>query len=214
MYWEPSELVSNHHSISFMNAYKPLFDNVVVYNMHQEGDLVQNFMCDVVPDANHCCNRLKNGALNIPRANGSIKLSHQILAVEARERGLLMDSLTRKEVVYSIGQYVKNNKIVLPRVCDTDVINEIRTWLMDSEQYVFKETWTDDKSKNLGDVFESYLDKGKLCDVDIESVFNDPHWVHFFEHLDNRPHLVLHVGPQKTGVSNSWQSICSPHISI
>eukprot|EP00529_Nitzschia_sp_RCC80_P006321 CAMPEP_0113477406 /NCGR_PEP_ID=MMETSP0014_2-20120614/20188_1 /TAXON_ID=2857 /ORGANISM="Nitzschia sp." /LENGTH=1602 /DNA_ID=CAMNT_0000370493 /DNA_START=55 /DNA_END=4860 /DNA_ORIENTATION=- /assembly_acc=CAM_ASM_000159 len=201
MYWEPSELVSQHHSVSFMNAYKPLFDNVVVYNMHQDGDLVTNFMCDVVPNATRCCNHLKNGALNIPRTNGSVKLAHQILAIEARERGLLMDSLTRKEVVYSIGQHVRNNNIVLPRKCNEDVINEIRTWLVESEQYMFQQTWNEDKETNLERVFESYLKKQKLCDVDIEAVFNDNHWVQFFKHLDNRPHLVLHVGPQKTGSS-------------
>jgi hypothetical protein len=191
-----------------MNAYKPLFDNVVVYNMHQEGDFVTNFMCDVVPNATNCCNRLRNGALDIPRTNGSVKLDHQILAVEARERGLLMKSLTRKEVVYSIGQYVKNNNIVLQRTCDDEVINEIRTWLVDSEEYMFRQNWSDEQSTRLAGIFESYLEKGTLCDVDIEAVFNDKRWIQFFQNLDNRPHLVLHVGPQKTG-SSTLQDVWS-----
>lgn len=206
-YWKPSELVANHHSISFMNAYKPLFENIVVYNMHQDGDLVKNFMCDVVPDAQHCCDRLKNGALNIPRVNGSVKLDHDILAVEARERGLLMGTLSRREVVYSIGKHVENENLVLPRRCNMDVIDEIRTWLVESEEYIFKDSWSEEQTTSLGGVFDSYQATGKLCDVDIEAVFSDKKWTLFFRHLDNRPHLTLHVGPQKTGVSSFRRAV-------
>lgn len=75
-------------------------------SMHQEGNLVTNFMCKSLPSANNCCNRLKNGALEIPRENASIDLDHDIIAVEARKRGLLQKSLSRREVQDEVSRFI------------------------------------------------------------------------------------------------------------
>ena len=197
-YWDSSELVSKHRSISFMNIYKPYFSNIVVHNMHQDGDLVTNFMCDSVPDADHSCNQLRKQG-QLPRDNMSVNLDYDILAVKARENGLIMENLSRKEVVYTIGKFIERTGKLIPRACDANMINEIQHWLLDSEEAMFTDSWSDQRAHDLEETFDSYLQKGKLCDIDFDQVFSDMQWLNFFEELDNRPHLVIHVGPQKTG---------------
>jgi len=198
-YWDHSELVSKHRSISFMNAYRPYFNNIVVHNMHQDGDLVTNFMCDSVPDAIHCCNRMKNLG-QASRDNMSINLDYDILAVKARENGFITNSfLSRKEVVFAIENFIESTGKLIPRTCDKNMINEIQRWLFDSEEAMFNESLSDQRAQDLEETFESYVEKGKLCDADFDQVFSDIQWLNFFKNLDHRPHLVIHVGPQKTG---------------
>lgn len=198
-YWDTSELVSKHRSIAFRNAYQPYFKNIVVHNMHQEGDLMTNFMCDSVPDAPHSCNYLKNQTKRMPRDNKSVDLDYDILAVQAKESGVLRTTFKRKFVGSRIQKFVEETGKKIPRVCDMEVINEIRNWLFDSEKEMFQETWSEDKTSELEDTYNSYLESGKLCDIDFDQVFADQEWLDFFHSLDNRPHLVIHVGPQKTG---------------
>jgi hypothetical protein len=207
-YWDSSELVSKHRSIAFMNDYKPYFKNIVVHNMHQDGDLMTNFMCDSVPDAHHSCNLLKSLTKGLQRDNQSVSLDYDILAVTARENSILMTTFKRQYVGSRIETFVKELNKQIPRVCDVDVVDEIRNWLLDSEQVMFSETWSEEQASDLNLSFDSYLESEKICDIDFDRVFADEEWLDFFRSLDNRPHLVLHVGPQKTG-STTLQEVWS-----
>lgn len=209
-YFDRSNLVSRHRSIELVNAYRPVFDEVVVHNMHQEGDLVTNFMCDSLPSAPNCCERLKKGALVIPRENASINLDHDIIAVEARKRGLLQKSLSRSEVHDAVARFVQRTGQKVPRKCDHEMIEEIRGWLLGSEQQMFSDEWTGEKTSDLSNLFDEFVEKGKLCDVDLNKVFEEEVWLRFFASLDNRPSLILHVGPQKTGSTTLQQAWASP----
>ncbi|KAL3912413.1 MAG: hypothetical protein SGILL_006894 [Bacillariaceae sp.] len=207
--FDRSDLVSSHRSVELVNTYTPIFDNVVVHNMHHEGDLVTNFMCDSMPDTTHCCERLKKGALEIPRENGSVNLNYDIIAVEARKRGFLQQRLKRPDVNEAVARFVKRTNIDIPRKCDNEMIDEIRGWLLGSEERLFKDVWSEEKTQELNQTFDTYLEKGKLCDVDLDQIFANEKWVNFFTSLDNRPTLVLHVGPQKTAsttLQNAWAS--------
>ncbi|KAG7338714.1 hypothetical protein IV203_037316 [Nitzschia inconspicua] len=210
MYFDRSDLISKHRSVELVNDYSPVFDEIVVHNMHQDGDLVTNFMCDSLPSAPHCCERLKKGALKIPRENASIDLDHDIIAVEARNRGLLQKSLSRPEVQDAVSQFIHRTGKKVPRKCDHEMIEEIRGWLIGSEQEMFRDQWTEKKSSDLEDIFDVYVEKGKLCDVDLNRTFEDEAWLQFFGSLDNRPSLTLHVGPQKTGSTTLQQAWASP----
>ena len=208
-YWDSSELVSKHRSIAFMNAFKPFFNNIVVHNIHQDGDLVTNFMCDSVPDATHSCALLKSREWRIPRDNQSVDLEYDILATKARENGILKTNFKRKYVASRIQKFVTEKDKRIPRVCDKEIIDEIKNWLWDSEKAMFPGTWSEAQESNLKQSFDGYFDSGKLCDIDFEEVFANEEWLEFFQSLDNRPHLVLHIGPQKTGSTTlqyAWDS--------
>ena len=196
-YWQPAELVHQHRSIAFRNAYRPYFNTIVIHNMHHDGDLITNFMCDSVPDARHSCEQLQNQGQPIPRDNMSVILEYDILAVHARENGSIRKTLSRQEVIDAIGKFVERTGTHIPRVCDRSMLDEIKRWLFDSEEAMFDKKLTNDTAHSLDDSFQSYLDKGKLCDIDLEQVFKDKIWLNFFKTLDNRPHLVIHVGKNK-----------------
>jgi hypothetical protein len=195
--WDRSDMVSKHPTIERINTYQPVFDEVVVHNMHQDGDFVTNVMCESVPGARHCCKKLKKDKLEVPLLNASVNLDHDIIAVEARTRGLLRRSLSRSEVVDAISKFVTTAKKVIPQRCNYDMIVEIEKWLFSSEEDLFKSSWTDQKAHDLQKIFSSYVDAGGLCDIDLEQIFADKDWVQFLSSLDNRPTLVLHVGPPK-----------------
>lgn len=206
-YWDPSELVSKHRSIAFKNAYEPYFNNILVHNMHQDGDLITNFMCDSLPDAKRACGLLKTRNIRVPRDNQSVELDYDILAVKARERGILKTGFKRKYVYSRIEKHVVENGKKIPRVCDMDMIDEIRQWLLDSEKEMFPEAWSEDTETYLRESFEGYVASGKLCDIDFDHVFADEEWLEFFQSLDGRPRLILHIGPQKTGsttLQHAW----------
>lgn len=208
-YFDKSDLVSKHRSISFMNSFKPYFNNIVIHNMHQDGDLVTNFMCDTLPDARISCGLLKNRNIRVPRDNASVDLDYDILAVKARENGILKTGFNRKFLSMRIERFVKNKAKRIPRVCDADMIDEIRNWLLDSEEAMFPEAWSEETESYLRDSFDGYLASGKLCDIDFDQVFADEEWIEFFQSIDGMPHLILHIGPQKTGaktLQHAWDS--------
>jgi hypothetical protein len=210
-HFDRSDLVSRHRSIELVKAYKPVFDKVVVHNMHQEGDLVTNFMCESLPGATNCCNKLKKGALQIPRENASIDLDHDIIAVGARKRGLLQKRSSRREVHDAVSRFVQRTGKAIPRKCDHEMIEEIRGWLLGSEKEMLSDSWTEQNTSELESNFDTYVAKGKLCDVDLSRLFEDIAWLEFFASLDNRPSLTLHVGPQRSGSTTLQQAWSSPN---
>lgn len=207
-----SDLVNQHPSIHFMNVWKKVYpDNIAIYNMHQDGDLVTNFMCQMMPEAKKSCEALQEG-LDLPLKNPSVKIEHDIIAVAAYERGLIETSVSRQEAMEQVTKYVKEAGKTLPRICDERVESEIRDWLLQSEKVMMQQT----NEVDLADVFSSYQANGKLCDIDVESIIRDNDWIDFFRTMGlaqaestvvvasqntHKPHLVLHVGPQKSGSS-------------
>jgi hypothetical protein len=208
-----SDMANQHPSVHFMNVWEDAFpDKVAIYNMHQDGDLVTNFMCQMIPEAKKSCNALQNG-IDLPLENPSVKIEHDIIAVAAYERGLIAKDTTRPEAMDRITQFVNENGMVVPRICNDEVSNQILEWLLQSEDVMLKHS----NPGELRGLFDAYKSSGKLCDVDVEIVLSDDKWINFFATMqpdqtstptdalasnnNQKPHLVLHVGPQKSGSS-------------
>ena len=210
-----SDMVNQHPSIHFMNVWEEVFpEKVEIYNMHEDGDLVTNFMCEMIPEATKSCSALQNG-MALPLKNPSVKIEHDIIGVAAYERGLVEKGMTRAETMEKITQYVNEQKITLPRVCNKEMSDKIRSWFLQSEKLMLK----NNNLENLNGIFDSFEKTEKLCDIDIEAVLSDDSWTSFFATLKastsssteivltntdqriRKPHLVLHVGPQKSGSS-------------
>lgn len=180
-----SDLSSNHPSIVFKNAYEPYFDDIEVYNMEQEGDLVTNFMCQMVPSASKTCNRLKEGSIELPLVNPSMNMEHDILGVQAYERGLIDESLSRPTVVEAVRDHIQTSGMDLLRNCDSDVRDQIHDWLLDSEKAMFPDEWSPSKSDALENTYKIDYAEGKLCDIDIEAILSNEAWIEFFSSLGN-----------------------------
>lgn len=182
-YWDTTELVSKHRSIAFYNTYKPLFGNVLVYNIHQEGGLVVNFMCGVIQDSPTACDQVRSPDWKFPKMNPSVNLNHDILAVHAYDQGLVKKSLSRKEVVDAVAQFMTESDKILPLKCDNDTINQIGDWLVDSEMNVLGKSWHPSMEADLRVMYESYVVAGEICDVDFEVLLGDEDWTQFFKSL-------------------------------
>lgn len=175
--------MGKHRSIEFYNLYDTVFDNVVIYNLHEhmEDNMVKDFMCDVVPKADHSCVKLQQQQIELPKVNPSVNLDHDILAVYAHEQGYLDKGVSRQDAVSAIGDYIKRTDKVIPRKCHPDITKQIYDWLIDSEREMFPDKWTPRKIAELNDVYQAYFMKGKLCDVDVEEAMKDQDWCEFFE---------------------------------
>jgi hypothetical protein len=184
-HWKPADLVNQHRSIKFLETYKNHFQNIIIYDMHKENaDLVVDFMCDIL-HATESCDRLRNHDVELPKTvNPSINLDHDIIGVYAHEKGLIKDTLYRKDVAAAITKYMKQHPgKQLPRKCDVDVTDQILNWLVDSEKIMFSDIWTSERERFLKELVQSYVSKGLLCDVDVEAAINDDELKSFFQSL-------------------------------
>lgn len=183
-YWDASDLVSHHRSIEYYNLYKGSFDDVKVYNMHTDGDIVTNFFCSVL-DTPNTCQKLHNKEVEFSEVNASVNLSHDILATYFYDQGLIDNSLSRQQVVAMIGDFVKDSQKDIPRKCDQSILTQIFDWLVASEKIMMSESWTASSEAELLAVFDAYVANGKICDLDRETVLQDEEWRSFFQSLGN-----------------------------
>ena len=201
-YWEPTEFASKHRSIEFYNLYKEYFKNVILYNMHQEGSMMEDFVCNIVK-ATHACESVKEYENKTTTVNGSVNLDHDIISVSAYEMGLLSKSGKRKEVVEAVSSHIRETGKNLPRNCDAVITHQIRDWLVDTEKIMVETDantntadWSDTIEADLMESYDSFVKKGKICNVDVEAVLADEEWIRFFQSLYyKKGNLVLHVGP-------------------
>jgi len=195
--WEPAELANKHRSVEFYNLYNEAFDNVLLYNLHQEGDMVTNIICNVIGAAN-ACEKITSHKIEVTKTNGSVDLDNDILSVYANDKGHIAKTLQRKEVVDAVTKYIQDSGKVLPRKCNQEMANEIRTWLVDTEKImVGDQNWSNTEEEELLNLYESFVSNSKLCDLDKEAILQDEDWLRFFHSLGNqiRQNMVLHVGP-------------------
>ena len=215
--WDPSDFVNKHRSIEYYNLYRKSFHNVRLHNMHREGggDIVTDF-CHIIGANNTCTEYQNNIALYQEEINSSVNLDHDIIAVHAYQNGLINKALTRKDVTTAVTSYIRESGKVVPRKCDRIVIDQIRNWLVDSEKnIVFEDKMSDNNEKQLLQIYELYVNKGKLCDMDKEAILVDQDWLDFFHSLEvkerQKRNIVLHVGP--IGGDSIYKTLTTtPHV--
>jgi hypothetical protein len=203
-YWDTSDLVGHHRSVEYFNLYKETFDHVKVYNMHSDGDIVTNFFCEVINMPN-TCKKLQNNEVEMSEVNASVNLHHDILATYFYDQGFVHEGLSRPQVVAAIGDYVKRSRKEIPRKCDAEITGQIFGWLVESEKIMLKETWNDSSEEELRGIFDAFVAKGKICDLDRETVLQDEEWRSFFKSLgaENTHEVENPVEVNEEGVASS-----------
>jgi hypothetical protein len=187
-FWDSSELPNKHRSVEYFKLYDEVFKNVVVYNMHQGGDFLTGFFCDVLK-ATHSCQKLQEHEIDLSEVNASVNLDHDILATFFYDQNLVDKSLSRKEVVAAITNFIAQSGKAIPRSCDNDAIDQIFDWLVKSEKIMMEEKWSDDSEEYLKKLFDAFVAKGKLCDLDRDAVIQDEEWRAFFQTLGNASNI-------------------------
>jgi hypothetical protein len=165
--------------------YDPLFENVVVYNLHEHmaENMVKDFMCNVVPQADHSCIKLQQGQIELPKVNPSVDLDHDILAVYAYDQGYVKNGMSRQDAAAAVANHVRKTNKEIPRKCSPDITAQIYDWLINSEREMFDDSWSGSRITELNDSYQAFLKKGKLCDVDVEEAMKDQDWCEFFENI-------------------------------
>ena len=140
-------------------------------------------MCDVVPEAEHSCQKLQQGMITLPKVNPSVNLDHDILAVYAYEEGYIRHDISRKDTVAAISDFIERTGKDTPRKCKEEVSAKIYDWLLSSEKRMFSDSWTATLLNEMNQSFTDFLNKGKLCDVDVQEALKDQEWSDFFGSL-------------------------------
>jgi hypothetical protein len=187
-YWKaiPERLLLKHRSIGWYYLYKEQFDNVVLYNIHErpKGGIVEDFVCNVLEAKNSCSIYRSRESWPEIDTNESVNLDLDILSVYAYEKGLIPKSAKRKEVVEAVASHIKETGKILPRNCDLKTKDEIRFLLVETEKImVGADNWSDAKEAELLEEYKTFMEKGKMCNVDGEAVLADEEWVSLFQSL-------------------------------
>jgi hypothetical protein len=167
-------------------------NDVVVWNLHANdySNIVESFFCDVLTGAvKTCAESQRLRAKDIPRANPSMPLEYDMLAVAAAEQGLVNLTFVRANVAivaqvqqeHFLGKTARDFAMkCLPR-------HELEPLLQTAIQYE-SELLPEFHSSKLGRValkasFELAVQDKKYCSVDTETVLQDPAWQAFFQNL-------------------------------
>eukprot|EP00543_Licmophora_paradoxa_P018985 CAMPEP_0202470426 /NCGR_PEP_ID=MMETSP1360-20130828/81589_1 /ASSEMBLY_ACC=CAM_ASM_000848 /TAXON_ID=515479 /ORGANISM="Licmophora paradoxa, Strain CCMP2313" /LENGTH=168 /DNA_ID=CAMNT_0049096131 /DNA_START=246 /DNA_END=749 /DNA_ORIENTATION=+ len=168
--------------------------------MNQEGDLVTNFVCQMLPGANVTCRDLQSGSLGIPYKNEAaspFKLDYEMLAQAAYKKyeSILQNDFlnNRRRLVGLIEQYHQKlsgcplhfkdysceTLIKFPLACLTD--SEQQELAMRTSQFVKDTVKEHHPSQNEADkiqttTLEDLKKKEKFCWIDTVKVLKDPKW--------------------------------------
>lgn len=192
--------LNEHDSVRTYEAWGKDFP-VSIFNIHQEGDLTTNFVCQAIPDADRMCQRLTNEGPKETKGNDNRStrfLDYDILAVTAYEKGLVHEFDKRYELSRAIQlqhKKLKRSKRDLPQACPNK----------DSLDQLYKaslkfETWAlaFGVSKPVTDFNASWntiLEKEKLCSVNATAALEQDIWREFFRLRYSRKSMESFYSP-------------------
>uniref|UniRef100_A0A7S2P0T1 Sulfotransferase domain-containing protein n=1 Tax=Leptocylindrus danicus TaxID=163516 RepID=A0A7S2P0T1_9STRA len=170
------------------------FPGVSVLNMHDDGDLTNNFICKILPGATRACQAEKplaewsESELRLLR-NPSVKLHYDMIATAAHIRGWVNDGLTRQEVRDAIQcrwQEMKVSEDEYLTCPSGSQYEEIVARSKDYEKLMVPEfSETPGAISSFEKEFRENVEKKKYCSVDPNLVLDDEglNWLNFFRKL-------------------------------
>eukprot|EP00592_Proboscia_alata_P011075 CAMPEP_0194365014 /NCGR_PEP_ID=MMETSP0174-20130528/12984_1 /TAXON_ID=216777 /ORGANISM="Proboscia alata, Strain PI-D3" /LENGTH=174 /DNA_ID=CAMNT_0039139405 /DNA_START=110 /DNA_END=634 /DNA_ORIENTATION=- len=161
------------------DLYKEYFNDVYIFNSHQDGDIMTNFVCQALPTAYNICKEL-NGQTNAFKSKHvSPSLDGSKLYAKAKQRSVPM---TRKMIsklndfrLSNNTEYQKFQSCLSSeskkRLLDRSLELEKQVALVSENVRLFLEpSRSDDHITN----FESAATKGKYCEIDASRVLDYP----------------------------------------
>jgi hypothetical protein len=175
-----------HISMHLRDRYISSFDEVNFYPYHELADLEKNFVCKIVPGAIQTCESAKNSEKNTNEVS-SLSTEYtdgDILAVNAYEKGLIKKGLDREHVADAIRNRLRSTGKNLARVCVSEVTKKLYDWMIDSEKSMLGSRWSSKRIAGINIDFQSFLESGKLCALDVEKELQNESWIAFFRSLN------------------------------
>lgn len=191
----------HHLTISAFNKFSPHFADIRILNLHdyenRSDDLLQDFVCRILPSAKHTCNALKkkshetgNDSQHAMIAKRPLQSfdAHRI-AEAAFEKGYITDASPKEVVVKRIETKIKETKIdsrseflacpgedLVIRLLNTSIAFENEMLAFDHNRA--KPLSTSDERKALHvSLYKKSEAEGRFCEVDPEAVLKENEWI-------------------------------------
>jgi hypothetical protein len=215
-HWMPGKV--NYDGVKRAYYYWQNFtDEVRLFNFHQEGDILSNFICQNFPEARYTCAMSKGDKGGQIRLNPSVTIDYLLLAAYGKENRLVHKNHSLMEVSTAIKQYQEEKKGLttkdLPQRClnNTHLDNIFRLSL-DLETWAFSVLFSQSSSVgissksneitpkplnqaqmlNFNASWDKILEKQSFCSVDAAKVMKQKSWRDFFE--DNFSAAPIEIG--------------------
>jgi hypothetical protein len=204
-YLETKVDMTQHDTLSTYEAWGKDFP-VSVFNVHQEGDLATNFVCQIVPGAKTLCDELTRRfvAQNEGKHSNIAKVvfDYDIMGVTAWEKGLIhpeRDSRNhlRKDIMKHHRETL--NSTELPQVCPNATMLE-RFRESSSKHEKWSESFAQKPVSSFAESWEHMLPK--FCSVDAEAALQLPEWKTFFAKRYKRKAAVHEKQKQSQQLTN------------
>lgn len=166
---------------------------VEIFNMHQDGDLVANFVHQVLPaEVSNALEMERKNANRMPKHKNpseSHLFDYDMLAVEAREKGLIPEHkmlsrrMTTVLIQRGLNEFSPDN---ITRVCLTEL--ELEQLLKRSllfECHLFPEQ-SNELSAMHNAEFQKAVDGFRFCNLDIDKMVQDEHILKLFEMIGSK----------------------------
>lgn len=181
--------------VSSLEKWKQHFEDVRVLNMHNGGDNIETFFCDLIPEAKHFCKTLKSkekSESSTKNQSASKDLHFDMLAVEAYIRGWVKKDigLSRTDVRRAVEKHTKKlgYKTLqdFPIAClskkQTDKLLELSVSLESQLVPEFHSSLQGEAELRSG--FARAVEANKFCSIDVGSAFKDERLQKFFTGLE------------------------------
>ena len=183
-----------HLSLYALQYFGNHFDDVQIFDLHQEGDVLTNFICQMVANANNMCRRLQTNAFvdtGVKRESHSFDADR--LAVAAYQSGLFHKNIGRTAAVKTISaELEKTGDLLIAQnlacIDDALVSRFLNASLWFEEQVVASSRLQGNVVSSVGlrrtpsdhvEAFQSARRSGKFCEIDTDAVLQLPHWKDF-----------------------------------
>lgn len=161
------------------DSYKEYFNDLYIFNFHQDGDIMTNFVCQALPTAYNVCKELKGQTKTFKSKHVSHSLDGLKLKAKAKQRNVPM---TRKMIsklndfrLSNNTEYKKFQSCLSSeskkRLLDRSLELEKQVALVSENVRLFLEpSRREDHVTN----FENAATEGKYCEIDASRVLDYP----------------------------------------
>ena len=161
------------------------FSHVIIVNMHQAGETMgTNFMRQVLPGTEDAIKYMQQHKAPY-KANPSVCLDYDILAVAAYQQGLVTRKLKRRQVSFAVEKRYKklksthNRTFALPMVC---LLQHEKDAIL-NRSLAFEHSMLHDNGDTEQHTLAFAEAQTKFCNVDTKEVLASKAWQKFFSSL-------------------------------
>jgi hypothetical protein len=170
-----------------------------IANIHQ-GDLEHNIFCNGFPNTTSLhkamCSSDKISTGKVRHNQAVHYLWYDAVAVEAYQRGLLLEQKSRRDIIHAIEEFqekqLNRSRTDFPMECPTeDLYKKLLEESLRRERFLLPYLLDHDEQtsqeESLGALHRAAFEKAKLahtfCTVNATAVLEDVKWIDFFKHM-------------------------------